>query len=210
MGRKNSAFTLIEILIVVVVIAMIAVLLIMALKGSFFRGRDARRKSDIDRIKIAAEEYEKDHNCYPPPELMYCNVPPLNGTGLVPYLNKIPCDPVTNASYFYFYEDSDPSCLRWFKIYTVLENIKDVSVEPGIGPGWSFNYVAASPNAPLEGGSSGSLVGSDSGFYGCLSGVCSPIGWNTSRPGPACDPNYQNSTCYGQCGPPAKECVRWQ
>lgn len=212
MGRKNnSAFTLIELIIAVSILAAFALMAIMYFRNQIFKGNDARRKSDINRIKIAAEEYEKDHNCYPLSSLVTCNP----GTGLRPYLGKIACDPVTRASYYYSHEDS--SCPGWFKIYANLENSLDASVIIGIGPNSAFNYVSRSPNAPLDTGSSGGASSSPggggggvSGFYGCKSGVCVSIAWDSSRPGPECDPNYQNDSCYGQCAGGSNECISWK
>jgi competence protein ComGC len=210
MGRKNnSGLTLVELIIIVVILSILILLAIMYFRGQIFKGNDAKRKADIDRIKIAAEEYEKDHNCYPSPSLMSCNP----GYGLKPYLDKIPCDPMTHASYMYVYQDS--VCPGWFKVYANLENKTDASVTNGAGPNNSYNYVNGSPNAPGEGPtpppSGGGGGGSVSEFFGCKGGVCVPISWDSSRPGPECDPNYQNSTCYNQCGGDiSNECTPWR
>jgi len=64
--KRKSAFTLIELLVVVAFLSLMILVAIFAFKGQLFKGYDARRKSDLNRIKIALEEYEKDHNCYPP------------------------------------------------------------------------------------------------------------------------------------------------
>lgn len=216
----HSGFTLLELLIVMVIIGILATIAIAFYRNQIFKANDARRKADLDRIKTAVEEYEKDHNCYPLPSLMTCNP----GTGLVPYLDKIPCDPVTHASYFYEYEDS--VCPGWYRVYTVLEQ-NDPDALPACLDG--FNYYVASANAPAclsaggisgGGGSGGVSGGGGSGtstpppgafgnYYGCMSGVCSPINWDSNRPGPECDPNYQNSSCYNQCSNPSNECVPW-
>lgn len=201
MGRKNtkSAFTLVELIIVVSILAFIALIAIAFFRGQLFKGNDARRKSDINRIQIALEEYEKDHNCYPLPQDVACNP----GTGLRPYLDRIPCDPVTKASYYYEYQDA--SCPSWYRLYSLLDNNNDSSLTVGVGPSGSFNYYQESPNAPeME------LVPGGVTFYGCKSGVCMEIMWDPKRPGPECDPNYQSTTCYGQCGPQATECVPWK
>ena len=106
MGRKNSGFTLVELVIVLAIIAILAVIALLYLRGQLFKGNDARRKGDLNRISLALEEYEKDHNCYPPTSqpgselLMECDP----GTGLEPYLSKIPCDPVRLSSYYYEYD----------------------------------------------------------------------------------------------------------
>jgi prepilin-type N-terminal cleavage/methylation domain-containing protein len=216
--KYYSGLTLVELMIVLAIIAVLAALVIAYLSNQLFKGNDAKRKGDIDRIKIAVEEYEKDHDCYPLPQTIDCRRD--GGIGLKPYLNKIPCDPITKASYYYEYEDS--VCPRWFRIYTVLQNTNDIVAIPGIGPNDAFNYVQSSGNAPGVVGNSTPTPSSsvptpspsgsvDSGFYGCnASAACVSIPWDSSRPGPECDPNYQSSNCYGQCGPASNECLSWK
>ena len=216
MGTKdlrNNAFTLVELLIVITLLAVLAVIVILSFQNQVLKANDAKRKSDINRIKIAVEEYEKDHNCYPLPQLVVCT---NGGKGLQPYLNQIPCDPVTNASYFYDYQNS--SCPYWYNFYAKLQYTADPIVTPGIGPSGAFNYVSGSSNAPVGQSVSGSIVhaigGSnevpESSNYGCENGVCVQISWDPARPGPVCDPSFQNSNCYGQCGPQTVECKPWR
>jgi prepilin-type N-terminal cleavage/methylation domain-containing protein len=213
-----SGFTLVELMIVIVIIAILAALAIAAFTSQIFKGNDAKRKGDLDRIKIAAEEYEKDHNCYP--EYITCGVHP--DQPVYPYLNNVPCDPITKASYIYTHDGL--SCANWFKIFTILENTRDSSATPGIGTNGAFNYYVSSANAPANvvsnitptpsGGPAGTPGPTPSpapqdNFWGCRSGVCIPISWDASRPGPECDPNYQNASCYGRCSTPTNECVSW-
>lgn len=208
---KRSKFikglTLIELMIVIGIIAFLAVLISSYLRSQIFKSTDARRKAEIKRISIAVEEYEKDNDCYPLPSLVSCNP----GTGLLPYMDKIPCDPTTKASYMYEHEDS--VCPRWYKIYAALDNESDNDYIPGIGPNAAYSYVYESPNSPATvpaeqgGGGGGGAPNTD--FYGCLSGVCTLIQWDTNRPGPSCDPNFQNPTCYGQCTNPSNNCEPW-
>lgn len=207
----KKGMTLIELMVVLVIITALIALITAFLRSQIFKGNDARRKAETRRIGIAAEEYEKDNNCYPLPSLVICNP----GTGLRPYLDKIPCDPVKDSSYYYEHEDS--VCPAWFRIYTNLENTSDTDYIYGIGPGEAFSYVYESPGAPNleipestpppDGSSGGGLPDTD--FYGCFGGVCTLISWDQSRPGPICDPNFQNPTCYGQCVNPNNECVNW-
>lgn len=209
----EAGLTLTELLIVISIIAFLAILIVAYLRSQVFKGNDARRKADLKRIGVAVEEYEKDKNCYPLPSLLTCNP----GKGLLPYLNKIPCDPVTDATYLYDYEDS--VCPRWYRIYGKLENEQDPDGILGIGPNSAYNFEYSSPNAPeivssgvLPSGApaaTGSPVIVDN-FYGCVSGACVAISWDPTRPGPICDPNYQNSTCYGQCANPDFECKSWK
>jgi prepilin-type N-terminal cleavage/methylation domain-containing protein len=197
--KKLKGFTVTELMIVVAVIAFLAMVAFWAVRTQVFKGYDARRKADINRIKIAVEEYEKDHDCYPLPSLMVCTP----GTGLRPYLQKIPCDPRTGASYIYDHQDS--VCPNWYRIFATLENLEDPDY---MGQFTNGNYYSGSPNSPYPTG------GSPSGFYGCQSGVCVSVNWDPARPGPDCDPNYASPTCYGQCtdagGAPVNDCQPWQ
>lgn len=215
---RRAAFSLIELLIVVAVITILAIMALFTVRQQLAKARDARRKADMHKIQAAVEEYEKDHDCYPPADLVVCRP---TDTGLVPYLARIPCDPVTDDSYAY--EPSGPVCASWYRLFGVLENLGDPDLKPNIGPGGLYNFYRASPNAPAP---TGSVVptgtpGATSGptpppslapdnFYGCKNGVCVPILWDYSRPGPECDPNYQNPNCYSFCGPPANECQPWR
>lgn len=207
-----SGFTLIELLVSIAIIGILALLVISTILSQIPKSRDAKRKADIDRIKIAVEEYEKDFNCYP--QYVVCG---NNMTQpIYPYLNTVPCDPATNASYPY--ESGDlAACPRWFRIYTVLENIKDSAIISGIGPYNAFNYVSGSSNSPkVTGGSSSTSSPTQTSmpvaqtYYGCKSGICVPLSFDPTRPGAECDPNwYGVADCGGNCGPPSRECVSW-
>lgn len=221
MGTKNNrhnfftlkGFTLIELLIALSIIVILAAIFLTYFTSQMLKGHDARRKADITRIKIAIEEYEKDHNCYP--QYISCGV--HQDQPIYPYLNNVPCDPVKNTTYIYEIPTGG-LCPGWYKLYSNLQYSQDPDAMPGIGPSSAFNYVSGSANAP-ESVSSVSPTGSatiaptgggeviQSQFYGCRSGACVPILWNPARPGPECDPSFQDSACYGECGPAAVECV---
>ena len=215
--KYSQAFTLIELIIVVTLLAFLIVLGMSYFRSQTFKANDARRKSDIHNIQVAVEEYEKDNNCYPLPDKVTCNP----GLGLRPYLNKVPCDPVTNASYYYSHEDS--ICPKWYKVYTNLDYDNDKDITINIGPNDAYNYTLGSYNAPTSvsgasatntpsptAGGGGQQSQGDSTFYGCIASACVPINWDSGRPGPECDPSYQNSTCYGQCVNISNECEPWQ
>lgn len=204
----RKGMTLVEILIVISVIAFLAILAVIYLRTQIFKSYDARRKTEIKRIAIAVEEYEKDHDCYPISSSVVCTG---GGAGLQPYLDRIPCDPVTGASYYYEHETT--SCPKWYRIYSSLQNESDVDYQNSIGPNADFSYVYESPNAPTpgsQGGTGGTGGAPQTNFYGCFSGVCTQISWDSARPGPHCDPNFQNATCYGQCSSPSNECQAWK
>jgi len=195
-NNKIKGMTLTEILIVVGILTFLILMVTVAFRSQLFKGNDAKRKGDIHRIQVAIEEYEKDNNCYPLPDQVVCDP----GTGLQPYIDKIPCDPTTNSSYVYEHEDS--LCPDWYRVLANLENASDSDAQSACGPEGTYNFYQSSPNAPLC-----NLTESD--FYGCINGVCTPISWDNLRPGPECDPNYQNASCYGQCGNPINECGSW-
>ena len=182
-----SGLTLIELLASVAIIAILVLLVINTFIGQIAKGNDAKRKADLDRIKVATEEYEKDHNCYPPANLVVCE---NGGAGLKPYLNLIPCDPVTHQSYAY--EPGPGACGGWFRAYAKLQNTADKSIIPSIGPGQLYNYYVFSPNAPAL--ATGYESGSDTGYWGCIKGYCVPLKL-TSPGNPVCGPSYQTSNC---------------
>lgn len=204
-GLRGAGFTLVELMIVVGIIGFLALIAISYFRGQLFKGNDARRKSDINRIQVALEEYEKDHNCYPFSYAVQCDP----GTGLKPYLEKIPCDPVTKVSYYYEYEDD--ACPSWYRVYTSLDNKSDANITENIGPSEMYNFYKDSPNAPLieVAGASGSGPPGGVTFYGCKAGVCQPLMWDSTRPGPECDPNYTIDGCLGQCGSESSMCIPW-
>ncbi|MBU0998190.1 type II secretion system GspH family protein [Patescibacteria group bacterium] len=211
--RNKKGFTLTELLIVVSIIVFLAALVIFYLRNQIFKGNDAKRKGDVHSITIAMEEYEKDNDCYPTVDLVICKP----GTGLKPYLSKIPCDPTTDASYVVEVEGTCPS---WYRIYINLENTKDKDIEKigctyGCGPYYAYNFFVSSPNAPdpIVGVPPETSVPSEPpavNYYGCINGVCEKILWDPERPGPECDPHFENSTCYGWCGDILRECKNWE
>lgn len=194
--KLKKGFTLTELIIVLSLIAFLVLIVIFLARRNLLKGNDARRKGDLKRIQVAVEEYEKDNNCYPLSQLVTCEP----GDGLEPYIQKIPCDPTSKASYFYDYENS--SCPQWYRIYSKLENEQDTSAFENCGPAGAYNYFASSQNAP-------DCNLSESSFYGCKAGTCVPILFNNDRPGPECDPNSKSPDCDGICGSPAKECQTW-
>ena len=195
----KSGFTLIELLIVVSIISLLVITGFFLARSQYLKGRDARRKSDIHKIQEALEEYEKDHDCYPPsPPDPTTDCSP--GTGLRPYLSQIPCDIATGSTYYY--ETDNPSgCGKWYRIFISLDNLSDQDIIPAIGPGSRYNFYLASPNAPVPITSYCAGIN----YYGCIGGVCQLIDCKVGGL-PICQPGFDNDNCSGQCGPEAVEC----
>ncbi len=141
----KRAFTLIELL---VVIAILAILLIMGFgswRNQIDKARDADRKTDLQRLKTAFEDYFNDYECYPPITI-------LSGPsdGLKPYLDQIPLDPVTKLPYFI----EHTSCVS-YRILTTLDNdsdpvINSLNCQPNCGYSPADNYGIASSNLPVS------------------------------------------------------------
>ncbi|HEX5797179.1 MAG TPA: type II secretion system protein [Candidatus Saccharimonadales bacterium] len=63
--RKQSGFTIVELLIVIVVIGILAAIVITTFTGVQKKGRDADRKSDINAIYSQVEVYFAQNSKYP-------------------------------------------------------------------------------------------------------------------------------------------------
>lgn len=177
--RSRNGFTLIE---VIVVIAILAVLLILAMSNApvyLSRARDGERKSNLQELKIAIEQYYADKQCYPPVDTLdVCNS--VNSV-LAPYIKKIPCDPISREPYFYI-----PNGCTEFRLYTTLENATDPGSEKiGCGDGCGLdqdgngvgddNYGVGSENANVGITFSIGLCGGGCPVPG--SGACCPGGY---------------------------------
>lgn len=204
MGKKNiklprpdSGLSLVEVIIVLVIIAILILLILLFLRGQLFKAHDAKRKSDISRISVAVEEYEKDHNCYP----SYVSCGTVADQPVYPYLNQVPCDPVTQASYYY---DTDISgtCAKWYRLSTSLEYTSDPQVLPYCGPGGVYNFYQGSPNAPS------CQYTQRAGKWGCKKGVCVSLLWDNSNSRWECEPNYSSlRSCQNVCEPEGQQCT---
>lgn len=62
--RKNSGFTLIEMLIVVIVVAVLAAVAIMSYNAAQMRARDTERKNDLATLRDALQLYYSKNNNY--------------------------------------------------------------------------------------------------------------------------------------------------
>lgn len=141
---KNRGLTMIELLVVLAILSIFILAALFAYKTQLAKGRDARRKADLNKLQKILEDYLNDENCYP--DNLTC------GVSFTPYLSQVPCDPVNNIYYNYFYSyDDGLTCRKWYKIYSKLENTKDPIIErmgcaSGCGPSGNYNYWISSPN----------------------------------------------------------------
>lgn len=94
--KKNAAFTIVELLIVIVVIGILAALVISTFSGVQARARDADRSSDVNALKKALEAYKIDNGTYPAvcsADNAGCSTNDLASSLVPKYINAIPLDP---------------------------------------------------------------------------------------------------------------------
>ncbi len=89
--KKQKAFTLIEVLVVISIIGILSAIIYASFNGAKQRSRDQKRVSDISSIQLALEQYFNIYRTYP-----------LNTKLLVPvYIGTLPKDPLTASDYNY-------------------------------------------------------------------------------------------------------------
>lgn len=142
---NKKGFTLIELVVAMSIIAIVAA----SLWGNFFtsivKGRDSRRKQDLDSISKALELYYNDNKMYPPalPAWGTAFVNPVVTS--VMYMQKTPADPASpNFDYCYMVTDQ-----TYYQLYAIMENQADAKITPVIcpvGASTTYNYGVSSPN----------------------------------------------------------------
>jgi general secretion pathway protein G len=101
-GRHASAFTLVEMLLVITIIGILAALVVPKMMGRSEQARQAAAHADLSAIKTALDAFEVDNGFYPKNlgELLQQPSNAKNWHG--PYLDKVPQDPWGN-NYLYYY-----------------------------------------------------------------------------------------------------------
>jgi general secretion pathway protein G len=117
--HPQTGLTLIELLIVIAIIAILIIIGWMTWRNQFNKAKDATRKDDLQRLSISLEEYFNDNDCYPIAGI----TDNCGGPELQPYLQSIPCDPVTNTKYCYI-PDTDP-CPKYYRLLSSLDYTDD-------------------------------------------------------------------------------------
>lgn len=173
----SSGFTLVELLVVMGILAILASLVTGGLRSAQVRGRDARRKSDLNQISEALELFFGDHGKYPSDasgQILACPYDALTDTGQpcswgtsdltdgnTDYFKTLPADPATSRNYYYRLVSGSNG--QKLQLYANLENKKDKNclggdcVNPPALPGSvncgsdPCNFSVTSPNTtPFE------------------------------------------------------------
>lgn len=139
--RFFSGFTLIEMLVVVTIVSILLLLTLFFSRGQLSKARDARRKADLEKIKISFEHYFSDNGCYPDETILES----CSGADLQPYLSAVPCDPYTKQPYLY--KPFEGNSCKGYRVYAALESTFDPSIAAvgcdgacGCGYGPEYNY----------------------------------------------------------------------
>ena len=127
----SSGFTLIELLIVIAIIGILAVGLVLAINpfAQIQKANDAKRKSDLEQIQKALEQYYSDNNSYPLSTGASGN-PPYSITGAPfgsswgTYMQIVPQDP-TNGTSGKTYAYSTTNGGQTYYLYTSLDYVSD-------------------------------------------------------------------------------------
>lgn len=213
-STSSSGFTMIELLITIAILSVIIILALMSWKNQINKARDAQRKTDLERIRIAFENYYNDNDCFPEETILQT----CGGDSLNPYLNNIPCDPIYNLPYCYIH-DPDDACGQNFKLLAPLQNTSDPIIEkllcdgilycgqegsceintspPANSTYEGFNYCVTSSNIPLC-----YSVGQNA--CNPLSGVCKSYADPVAS---GCPRTYDDDECDGQCADPDNWCA---
>ena len=128
--KNKNGVTLIEVLVALAILSVLMVSMVIAMNPILLvnKANDSRRKSDLNKFKIAFEEYFGDNGNYP----NYSQIVDWNKaencnktvSGMSKYLDKWFCDP-HGQPYVVMVGNG------WFKVMTNLENKEDKSIPEG-------------------------------------------------------------------------------
>lgn len=149
--KKRKGFTLVEILVVMAILLIMVMILVGILNPIALvnKARDSRRKKDLNRIKVAFEEFYNDKGCYPN-ETTRRQLTDENNCGsdiFEDWLKPWPCDP--NGKSYEIWTGYDVDCPQMFKILTVLENKNDVAINIAGVSELDYNYGVSSGNISI-------------------------------------------------------------
>lgn len=123
---KKQGFTLMEILIVIAMLGILATIIFGSYLSSLKKGRDSRRKQDLEQVSRALELYYSEQGRYPEESEVIFGQKldnPNSDDGDIFYMKQLPLDPMSNYQYDYVVDVSD---YQSYQLYSCLENDDDL------------------------------------------------------------------------------------
>lgn len=131
--NKNKGFTLFELLVSISIVAVLTAIAVVSFGGMNKKTRDARRFSDLEKIRVALESVRQIGGTYP-----------ANGAGntlvLTGFLDKWPLDPKGGTVYKYQVGASGLS----YRLCAMVELPVSISMDIGQSCSTPFGAVSAS------------------------------------------------------------------
>jgi general secretion pathway protein G len=123
--KKQSGFTLLELLIVIVIIGILALLIIPNITSAPKKARDTKRKTDITTLRKGLEEYFVNNNVYPASSGTVGTGGVLSEltVGSAPIVKTLPTDPKNTSPYVYVYTPANSNST--YTLDACLENDQD-------------------------------------------------------------------------------------
>jgi len=150
---NKKGFTLMELMIVIVILGVLVALIAGNFFSSLKKGRDARRKTDLEQIQRAVEMYYEDKRNYPTFSFPFggklCETVSCLATEKI-YMQVVSNDPISTNNYLY--QSSDGS---YYRLFSCIENSLDqgagvsqtgYSGNPDCGNCGLCKYTISSPN----------------------------------------------------------------
>lgn len=151
---KKQGFTLMEILIVIAMLGILATIIFGSYLSSLKKGRDSRRKQDLEQVSRALELYYSEQGRYPEESEVIFGQKldnPNSDDDDIFYMKQLPLDPMSNYQYDYVVDSSD---YQSYQLYSCLENDDDLdyNLSGFFGTNCGTNcspchYGIASPNS---------------------------------------------------------------
>jgi len=122
--KKKSAFTLIELIVVISIIALISTVVFFSLSGSKQKEKDAKKLSEVLQLQTALENYKRAEGVYP--STITLGQPLIGSTTGITFMSKVPIAPTGEtcavSQYSYSYSTTTKEYSLFFCINNDLED----------------------------------------------------------------------------------------
>lgn len=206
--KQPKGFTLTELLIVIAIIIVIGIALLIGINplAQLFKGYDAHRRADLNKIKIALENYYSDHECYPQFTVAPGTQTPTYTCGadiLKPYLDAMPCDPNSNQPYTLYLIPANSTCPQQFSVYAQIYSFFDKNANDIVNCTDTIAvYSSGMDLGDINYGCSNTKPCKE--WYGCKDLRCQKLTDNYIEP--TCITHYCSNTCGNTCSDSDREC----